>query len=128
MALRTLDPPVLRAKAAAAQADTDARSARRFLYLVVLLQETGVDPKKVPQEEIVFRLMTPLEKLGYTTADIESWIQECDPEIKPSWDPVECFRAKVKAALRPRMSLLAPVSIAAGVAFAAAFALTRRRA
>jgi len=127
MAMQALDPPViLRAKAAAAQADIDARNARRFLFLVVLLQETGVDPKKTPQDEIVARVMTPLEKLGYSSADIERWVSECDPEIKPDWDPVDCFRARVKQALRPHMSLAVPVVIAAGIAFIAAFKLTRR--
>ncbi len=128
MSLQTMDPPVLvRARAAAAAADQDARTARRFLYLVVLLQETGTDPNKVPQEEIVFRVMTPLEKLGYTSADVERWVSECDPEIKPNWDPVECFRARVKEALRPRFGMALPVVVAGVAAFAAAFSLTRRR-
>jgi len=128
MSLQTMDPPsAIRARAAAAAADADARAARRFLYLVVLLQETGVDPNKVPQEELVFRVMTPLEKLGYTSADVERWISECDPEIKPDWDQVECFRARVKEALRPRFGMGLPVVISAGIAFAAAFSLTRRR-
>ncbi len=124
MSLQALDPPsVIRAKAA----DASDRNARRFLYLVVLLQETGVDPNKVPQGEIVFRVMTPLEKLGYTSADVERWISECDPEIKPNWDQVECFRARVKEALRPRFGMGLPIALAAGIAFTAAFKLTRRR-
>jgi len=105
----------------------DVRNARRFLYLVVLLQETGVDPNKVPQAELIARVMTPFEKLGYTSIDIESWVTACDPEIKPPWDEVECFRAKVKKALRPRMSLSVPVAAAAVIAFSAAFSLARRR-
>lgn len=71
--------------------------------------------------------MTPLEKLGYTSADVERWVSECDPEIKPDWDQVECFRARVKEALRPRFGMALPVVISAGIAFAAAFSLTRRR-
>ena len=55
--------------------------------------------------------MTPLEKLGYTSADVERWVSECDPEIKPDWDQVECFRARVKEALRPRFGMALPVVI-----------------
>jgi hypothetical protein len=102
------------------------REARRWKYLVILLEEAKVDPKKVPQEQLMYALLSPYERLGHTQADIDGWIATCDPEIKPAWDEVECFRAKARAALKPRPGLGLPVALAAGVAFLAAFALTRR--
>jgi hypothetical protein len=102
------------------------RDARRWQYLLILLQEAKVDPKKVPQDQLMFDLLSPYERLGYTQHDIDGWIAVCDPEIKPAWDEVECFRAKARAALKPRPGLGLPVALAAGVAFLASFALTRR--
>lgn len=102
------------------------RDARKWAYLVVLLQEAGVDPKKVPPEQMTFALLSPYERRGYTQANIDGWVAACDPEIKPAWDEVTCFRAKVKEALKPPVGLALPVAVAGGIAFLAAFALTRR--
>ena len=104
----------------------DVRAARQWAYLLVLLQETGVDPAKVPQDQILAEIMSPLERHGYTSQDIQNWISSCDPEIKPAWDEVTCFRAKVKDALKPPSGLGLAVAASATVAFLAAFVLARR--
>jgi hypothetical protein len=103
----------------------ETRAARRWQYLVVLLQEAGIDPKKVPSGQMMYALMAPYERAGHTSQDIENWINSCDPEVKPSWDEVTCFRTQVRAALRPHPSLGTHVALVGGVAFAAAFLLTR---
>jgi len=102
------------------------RDARKLAYLVILAQEAGVDPKRIPQGQLLFALTSPYERRGYTSADIESWIAECDPEIKPSWDEVACFRQKVRDALAPRASLGIRAAVIGGAAFFAGFWLTRR--
>jgi hypothetical protein len=102
------------------------RDARRFQYLLILLQEAGVDPNAVPPDQLMSELMAPYERHGYTQADIDSWIATCDPVIKPAWDEVTCFRAKAKAALKPPVGLGAAIALVGGLAFLAAFGLTRR--
>jgi len=103
----------------------ETRDARRWQYLLILLQEAGVDPKKVPSGQMMYALMAPYERAGYTSQDIEHWIIMCDPEIKPAWKEVDCFRAQVRAALKPHPVLGTRVALVGGAAFLAAFAATR---
>jgi hypothetical protein len=74
---------------------------------------------------MMYALMSPYERHGHTQQDIETWISTCDPEVKPAWDEVACFRARARAALKPSPALGLRVAIVGGAAFAAAFLLTR---
>lgn len=120
MATVKVDTPIVRDA-------PEVRDARRWQYLAILMQEAHLDPKRIPTGQALFALMSPYERHGYTTADIESWVAACDPEIKPPWDEIACFRARAKDALRPRPSLGMAAVVAGGAAFAAAFLLTRAR-
>jgi hypothetical protein len=104
----------------------EVRNARQLAYFVVLAQEAHVDPKQVLPGQLVYAVASPYERRGYTSADIEGWIATCDPEIKPQWDEVECFRAKARDAMAPRTSLGLRTAVIGGAAFLAAFWLTRR--
>lgn len=104
----------------------DVRTARRWQYLLILIQEAKIDPKQVPPGMGMYVLMSPYERRGYTAQDIESWIDICDPVIKPAWDEITCFRNRVRQMLQPKPALGTAAAIAAGVAFAGAFLLTRR--
>lgn len=115
-------PPVIKETAWNA-----GRAARKLAYVAVLLQEAHVDPKKVPKGQALFALATPYEQAGYTSRDIERWVDDCDPRAKPSWDPVECFRKKARAALEPKPGLGVRLAAIGAVAFLAGFALSRHR-
>lgn len=114
-------PPVIREVADPRIAQ---REARKLVYFVVLAQEAGVDLKKTPPEKIVYSVASPYERRGVTTSDIANWIDTCDPPKKPSWDEVSCFRAKARAALKPRMGLGGPLFVIGAVAFLGAFLLS----
>lgn len=103
------------------------KPARQLAYVAVLLQEAHVDPKTVPKGQTLFALATPYEQAGYTSRDIEHWIGECDPPARPSWDPIECFRQKARAALKPKPGLAPKLAIIGGITFLAGFLLSRRR-
>ncbi len=105
----------------------EVRAARRLEYLLVLFQEAHVDPDKTPQGDIVYALATPYEQRGLTSADIERWIDECDPVKKPAWDEVACFRGKVRAAMKGQMGLGTKVALIGAGAFFAGFVLSRAR-
>jgi hypothetical protein len=104
----------------------DVRAARRLQFAAILAQEAGVDLKKTPADQVAYAIATPYERRGYNSAVIENWIQSCDPEIVPSWDPVACFRAQARAALKPRMGLGGTLAIIGGAAFLGSFVLSRR--
>lgn len=105
----------------------DVRLARRWQYLLILVQEAGIDTKQIPPGMATFVLMSAYERRGYNAQIIEAWITTCDPLIKPAWDEVECFRAKVRSMMRPHPALGTTAAIAAGVTFAGAYMLTRLR-
>ncbi len=115
-------PPVIKESAWYA-----GKEARKLSYVVVLLQEAHVDPKNIPKGQALFALATPYEQAGYTSRDIDRWVADCDPPTKPSWDPVECFRQKARAALRPKPGLGVRLAAIGTFAFLAGFALSRRR-
>jgi hypothetical protein len=104
----------------------DVRNARQLAYFVVLAQEAHIDPKRVLPGQLLYAVASPYERRGYTSADIEGWIATCDPEIKPPWDEVTCFREKARDALQPPPSLALRTAVIGGAAFLAAFWLTRR--
>jgi hypothetical protein len=100
------------------------RQARQLAYLVVLAQEAHFDVKKMPPGEFIYGIASPYERRGFTTKDIENWINICDPAKKPAWDPIDCFRDKARAALKPRLGLAAPLLLIGGAAFLGAFLLS----
>jgi len=104
----------------------DVRAARQARYRAILVQEAGIDPKLVPGGELDFAITSAYERRGYTSDDIDSWIAKCDPEVKPTWDEVECFREHVREAMAPRPSLGMYAAVIGGAALVAAFLLTRR--
>lgn len=114
-------PPLLKA----APTWEDGRPARELAYVVVLLQEAHVDPKKIPPGQVIFAMASPYEQNGVTSRDIERWIADCDPKTRPARDPVACFRNKARAAMKPRPGLAAPLLLIGGAAFLAGFALSR---
>jgi hypothetical protein len=103
------------------------REARKLAYVVVLLEEAHVDPKKILPGDVVFSMLSPYEQRGFTERSIEAWVSECDPMEKPPWDSAECFRAKARAAMKPRPGLGTKVALIAGASFLAAFSLSRWR-
>lgn len=107
-----------------------ARPARGLAYVAILLEEAHVDPNKIPKGQVVFAMVSPYEERGVTTRDIERWVKECDPPERttpPALDPVACFRAKARAAMRPRPGLGTKVAIIAGASFLGSFLLARAR-
>lgn len=113
-----VDTPVVRQ-------DPNVRAARRLQFAAILAQEAGVDPSKTPTDQIAFAIAAPYERRGYNGAVIENWIQSCDPEIQPTWDPLVCFRAQARAALKPRMGLGGALVLIGGAAFLGSFWLSR---
>jgi len=120
--MRVATPPVLHQTVF-----EDARQARKLGYVKILLEEGGVDPKRVAPGDAAMAMASPYEERGYGEADIARWIADCDPPGKITWDPVECFRGKAKAAMRPRPGLGTELGAIAAVAFFAAFALAKWR-
>jgi hypothetical protein len=112
------------ARAATAQTERDAR---KWAYLLILLQEAGVDPAKVPPEQLKYALMSPYERHGYTQQSVESWVSMCDPAVKPKWNEIDCFRTQARAALKRPSSLGRRVALVGGVAFTAAFLVSYMR-
>jgi hypothetical protein len=106
------------------------RAARRLSYVIVLLQEAHVDPKKIPPGQVVFAMASPYEQRGVTSADIENWITACDPPVKPprpKGDPIACFREKARAAMKDKPGIGLPLLAIGGAAFFAPFVVSRRR-
>ena len=105
----------------------DARDARKLGYVKILLEEGGVDPKRVAPGDAAMAMASPYEERGYGEAEIAKWIADCDPHVKPAWDPVVCFRDKARAAMKPRPGLGTKLAVVGAVAFSAAFLLSRWR-
>jgi len=123
-----VDPPnVLKAQA--------ARTQRRWQYLAIMMEEAGIDPKTIPSGNVLAAIISPYEQRGYTSQDVETWINDCDPAFDADGHPVltstghevDCFRARAKAALAPRPALGLHVAVIAGIAFLGAFWAFRER-
>ncbi len=111
----------------AAQRWESERDGRRLLYVVALAEESHLDASKVPEGQARAALLGPYERRGVTDDQIQGWVAECDPATKPSWDPVECFRAKARQALRPRRSLGYDLAVIGALSFGLALAYGRLR-
>lgn len=105
----------------------EVRASRQLQYFLILAQYSGIDLKKTPADELLFDIESAYERRGYTAAVIQNWIQTCDPEVKPSWDEIACFRTQVETAMKPASGLGTHLAVIGAISFTAAFVLSRVR-
>lgn len=100
---------------------SEGLAARRLVYAQILLEEGGVNLQTVKPEELIFRMASPYEARGITSADIEKWVTDCDSQK----DPAGCLRARAQAALRPSPGLGTKLLVIGAVCFLGSYAATK---
>lgn len=116
----------------AAVAEWDAqRPARQLEMLSVFLEEIGWDAEAMaalPENERLWRFAKAYEQYGLTLPELQGWAVWCDPPGRiPRQHPVECYRQKVRDAIKQPMSVPMVVGLSAAAGLATALVVRRLR-
>jgi hypothetical protein len=98
---------------------------RQFLYLLVLIDEAGLDRDALAAmtpEAQYLTIIKAIRERNVNEEDVAGWISQCDPPgTPPGTGPVDCFRLKAALALRDPINIPLSWSISAGFWFVVAF-------